>query len=46
MATVCLAKNHLQFQGEPKAQMKLFANRYGVLKHCQSSVPYIISCSD
>lgn len=39
-------KNHLQFQGEPKAQMKLCANTYGVLKCCQSSVPNIISCSD
>lgn len=24
-------KNHPQFQGDPKAQMKLCANRYGVL---------------
>lgn len=46
MATVCLAKHHLQFQVEPKAQMKLSANRYIVLKCCQSSAPNIISCSD
>lgn len=39
-------KSHLQSQVEPKAQMKLSANRYIVLKCCKSSVPNIISCSD
>lgn len=38
MAPALTAKKYLQFQGYPKDQMKLSANRYGVLNCCQRKV--------